>query len=172
MTTPRLAAAIEAEEGRELAAYPDPRSPLAQACRTAGLAVTHYRALTNWKALSGAPWTIGVGQTGTGIGPDTVWTDSQATAALHASIQAAEAALDDKLPWWRSMCDARQDVLVQMVFQLGINGVLAFHRTLGAMHDHDYAGAAKGMLQSLWARQTPARADRLAKIMETGAYPQ
>jgi type II secretory pathway component PulF len=34
----------------------------------------------------------------------------------------------------------------------------------------DYESAAKGMLQSLWARQTPERAARMAKQMRTGEW--
>jgi lysozyme len=58
-----------------------------------------------------------------------------------------------------------------MAFQIGVEGLLRFRRTLAAMQSHDYAGAAAGMRASLWARQTPARAERLARVMESGAYP-
>lgn len=146
MTSPRLPAAIEAEEGRRLHAYPDP--------------------------LTGAePWTIGVGHTGPEVHEGLTWTDQQATAALKADIDRACRALDRALPWWRSLCDARQDVLAQMTFQIGIEGLLAFKHTLPAIKAHDYATAAHGMRLSLWARQTPSRAERLAKIMESGEYP-
>lgn len=147
MTTPRLAAAITAEEGRKTHAYPDPLT-------------------------GGKPWTIGVGHTdGDHIYQGLVWTDAQIDAALAADIAKAESGLDRALPWWRKLCDARQDVLVQMTFQMGVNGVLVFKNTLHAMEAGDYAKAASGMRASLWAKQTPARAERLAKIMETGEYP-
>jgi lysozyme len=176
MTTPRLVKAIEAEEGRRHHAYPDPKSPLGLACEKAGIDGTSFRQIPGWERMSAAPWTIGVGQTGTGpdgrpIGPDTVWTDAQIDAARDASISRAKAELDHFMPWWKSMCDARQDVLVQMIFQMGLRKLQAFHRTLGCMADHEYEAAAAGMRQSLWAQQTPARAERLARIMESGRYP-
>lgn len=171
MTTPRIAAAIEAEEGRKLKAYPDPLSPLGKACAKARIALSDYRSLPTWHVLDGAPWTIGVGQTGAGIGPDTEWTNAEADAALAASIAKATAGLDKALPWWKSLCDVRQDVVAQMAYQMGLEGLLAFHRTLGFMQDHQYDQAAEGMLQSLWARQTPNRAHRLAELMRTGEYP-
>jgi lysozyme len=146
MTTPHLAHAIEAEEGRRLHAYPDPLT-------------------------GGAPWTIGVGHTGPEVKQGLTWTDAQASAALDADIERACARLDQALPWWRDLNDPRQDVLAQMAFQIGVKGLLAFRRTLEAMRNHDYAAAAAGMRASLWARQTPARAERLARIMEAGAYP-
>jgi lysozyme len=147
MTTARLAQAIEAEEGRRLHAYPDP--------------------------LTGAePWTIGVGHTGPEVRVGLTWTDAQASDALKADIARAMSGLDRALPWWRDLEHPRQDVLVQMAFQMGVRGVLGFHRTLGMLRDRDFEGAAQGLRQSLWARQTPARAERLAKIIETGAYPR
>jgi lysozyme len=56
---------IKKWEGLRLHAYPDP-------------------------ATGGAPWTVGYGCTGPGIGPNTVWTEEQAQAALDhrlASVQ-------------------------------------------------------------------------------------
>jgi lysozyme len=39
---------------------------------------------------------------------------------------------------------------------------------LEALRTGDYADAADEMLDSAWARQTPARAQRLAQQMRTG----
>lgn len=62
----------------------------------------------------------------------------------------------------------RQGILTEMVFQMGLDGVAAFHNTLAAMERGDFKAAADGMRNSLWAKQTPARAQKLARIMETG----
>lgn len=51
--------------------------------------------------------------------------------------------------------------LTCMVFQMGYLGVFSFSKMLAAMRRHDYALAANEMLSSRWARQTPARAQRL-----------
>ena len=47
--------------------------------------------------------------------------------------------------------------------------LLTFVDTLAAMKRGDYAAAADGMLNSLWARQVGARATRLAAMMRSGA---
>lgn len=60
-----------------------------------------------------------------------------------------------------------QEVLVQMVFQMGKAGVLNFKNTLGAMGRGDYKAAAAGMRNSAWYRQTTSRAEALAKIVES-----
>lgn len=55
-----------------------------------------------------------------------------------------------------------QLTLVEMVFQLGKAGVLGFNNTLAKLAAKDYKGAADGMLNSKWARQTPERVGKMA----------
>ena len=76
--------------------------------------------------------------------------------------------LDDRLPWWRELSEARQRVMVNMAFNLGIDGLLGFKNTLAAVKDGRYSDAAKGMLSSKWARQVGDRAKRLANMMLKG----
>lgn len=61
-----------------------------------------------------------------------------------------------------------QVVLVSMAFQLGIGGVLAFQRLLRAIEDKRWADAGVEMRRSAWSRQTPKRAERLARTLESG----
>jgi lysozyme len=67
----------------------------------------------------------------------------------------------------------RRGVLVAMTYQLkgGIAGLVKFKGTLAAIKRSDWEAAARGMLASLWARQTPGRARRTAEAMRTGAWP-
>jgi lysozyme len=97
-------------------------------------------------------------------------TESEAFTLLRNRLAAIHAGLDEALPWWRGMNDTRRAVLASMAYQLGLAGVLRFARTLDAMEAGDYATAARGMRASLWAKQTPGRAARAARAMETGAF--
>lgn len=74
------------------------------------------------------------------------------------------------LPWWKGLSPARQSVLADMSFNLGIRGLLTFRNTLESMRKGDYEAAANGMLASKWARQVGNRAVNLARIMRTGEY--
>jgi lysozyme len=168
MTTSTLPADIEAEEGRVLSAYPDPFSALGRSCTAHAVSLKNYRDLVGWHGLSGSPWTIGCGCTGPQIGPDTVWTDAQATDELNTRIGTICDQLDKLLPWWRDLSDERQDVLIQMAFQLGVSGLLQFKITLANVRSGNFDAAATGMLQSAWAKQTPNRAGRLAEQMKSG----
>lgn len=62
----------------------------------------------------------------------------------------------------------RQEVLAEMAYQMGREGLSKFKATLNCIRVGDYKGAARHMRNSLWARQTPARAERAAKRMESG----
>ena len=62
----------------------------------------------------------------------------------------------------------RRAVIISMLYQLGYSGVKGFKNMLYALYAGDYENAAKHMLDSKWAVQTPARAQRSAEIMRTG----
>ena len=66
----------------------------------------------------------------------------------------------------------RDDVLVNMCFNLGINRLLKFKKMIAAYKAGDYELAAKEMLDSKWARQVPNRAKELAEQMRTGEYQE
>lgn len=112
-------------------------------------------------------WTIGVGvlideRKGGGITRD----ESRLLLANRLAERAAK--LDCHIPWWRSLGNVRQRVLLNMSYQLGVAGLLKFKSTLAAVQRGDYAAARQGMLNSLWARQTPGRAKLLADAMRDG----
>jgi len=74
------------------------------------------------------------------------------------------------LPWLDSLNEPRKAVLIGMAFQMGTAGLLGFKNTLAAIRDQRWANAAALMLRSRWAEQTPARARRMARQIETGEW--
>lgn len=113
--------------------------------------------------------TIGVGRLldkrkGGGI------TKEESAYLLQNDINKVNAQLDKDLPWWRTLGEARQAVLQGMAFQMGMAGLLGFKNTLAMIRAKDFDGAARGMLSSLWAKQTPARAKRMSEQMRTGQW--
>ena len=114
-------------------------------------------------------WTIGVGRLiderrGGGLSPDEV------DYLLANDIKAKTHEVLTALPWVAKLSEPRQAVLIGMAFQMGTRGLLKFPRMLGSVEDGQYAEAAAEMLDSLWAKQTPERAARLAKQMETDTW--
>jgi lysozyme len=115
-------------------------------------------------------WTIGVGRLvdaskpGAGLRPDEI------TYLLNNDIDDRIDALTRALPWFQDLDDVRKGVLLNMAFQLGTEGLLRFERTLALVKDGKYENAAAAMLQSLWAKQTPERAKRMADQMRSGLW--
>lgn len=72
------------------------------------------------------------------------------------------------LPWTSNLDPVRQNTLVAMTFQLGIEGLLKFKLFLAYLQGGHYEMAAQEMLNSLWAKQTPDRAHRMAERIRTG----
>lgn len=62
----------------------------------------------------------------------------------------------------------RADIIYSMAYQLGTKGLAGFANTLAAVARGDFKTGAAGMLDSLWARQTPNRAKRHAEVMRSG----
>ena len=73
-----------------------------------------------------------------------------------------------KYPWFETLDMVRQKVLIDMAFNLGINGLLSFKKMLSYLKAGDYEKAADEMVNSRWYGQVGDRAKRLVKMMRTG----
>jgi len=89
---------------------------------------------------------------------------------LDYEIEQRRNALKTMLPFFNALGPARQDALINMAYQLGVNGLLGFNRTLHYLQRGDYELAAKEALDSIWAKQTPERAKRIAEQIKTGVH--
>lgn len=117
------------------------------------------------------PYRDSVGKLSIGVGrnlDDVGITEQEADFMLMTDVGRAEGALDAKLPWWRTLSENRQRVLLNMCFNMGIGSLLGFTNTLKAAQSGNYGAAADGMLASKWASQVGARATRLADLMRNG----
>lgn len=72
--------------------------------------------------------------------------------------------------WFEDLGIPRQDVVISMIFNMGINRFKGFHKMIAAIEAKDFVTAAAEMLLSKWAQQVKGRALELSKIMETGQY--
>jgi lysozyme len=95
-------------------------------------------------------------------------TQAEAQLLLTNRIAIATVAADKLVPGLRQNDPVRFDVLTEMAFQMGGDGLAKFINTLQSVRDGRWGDAAAGMLASLWATQTPARAQALAAIMRSG----
>lgn len=114
--------------------------------------------------------TVGVGRLIDPSKPGAGLRDDEITYLLNNDIDDRINAVGKALPWFQNLDDARKAVLLNMAFQLGTDGLLAFKNTLALVRDGKYPEAAAAMLDSRWAQQTPARAKRLSDQMRDGAW--
>lgn len=99
----------------------------------------------------------------------------EAEALLRATLERLDTAIDLRLgKAYRDMNDARRAVLLGMAYQMGIEGLFRFRKTLAYIRAGEYVNASHEMLDSDWARN-PAlvrsgRPHRMALQMRTGEY--
>lgn len=108
--------------------------------------------------------TIGVGRNLTDRGIST----NEALYLLDDDISYFTIKLNHYLDCFSKLDENRQIALIDMCFNLGVQGFLGFHRVISALEDGDYPRAAAEMLDSKWATQVGDRAINLAKIIRTG----
>lgn len=119
------------------------------------------------------PYTDTVGKLTIGVGrnlTDKGISDDEATLLLQDDVAEVTSALTAALSWLATLDDARKGVLVNLAFNLGVAGLLAFHNTLTALQAGDWTTAAAQLLDSKWAGQVGARATRLADQIRLGAW--
>lgn len=112
--------------------------------------------------------TIGYGrlmqkERGGGISKD------EAEYLLTNDLKTAER-LCEGMEGYLDLSPARQAVVVNMAFNMGAPTLREFKKFFAALVQQDYEQAAFEMLDSKWAKQVGARANRLAWQMKTGAW--
>lgn len=114
-------------------------------------------------------WTIGVGRLidkrkGGGL------SDKEIDFLLANDIAEKEAELKARISFYKGLDEARRGVLLNMAFNLGTDGLLAFKNTLNLVGQGKYEQASGEMLKSKWAKQVGNRAVRLSEQMKTGEW--
>lgn len=97
-------------------------------------------------------------------------TEAQAAQILGRDVERISRFLVQALPWVTTLDDARLGVLQNMAFNLGVNGLLGFHRTLADVQAGAYATAASDMKDSKWYNEVGDRAVRLVQQMLSGEW--
>lgn len=80
-------------------------------------------------------------------------------------------------PWAMKFDEVRRYVVFDMTFNLGIepfdgDGFKDWPIFVEQLRARNWAAAARNMRSTLWARQVKGRAERLARMIETGQWPR
>lgn len=146
----RILALVMRFEGCSLRAYPDPASPLYRALAGRGL-VRAYMAgrcviPADLGALSGAPWTIGWGETA-GVQEGDVWTQAQADTRLRQRVAQFLTAVYKRCPQLFLEPDDRVAACTSLAYNIGI-GAFAASSVCRSTRRVEYRRAADAIL--LW----------------------
>jgi len=128
--------------------------------------------LVRHEGLRLKPYRCTAGRLTIGIGrnlDDCGITQSEAYVMLINDIMNCEKQLQSKIPdIYNGLDEVRKSVLLNMCFNLGINGLLCFKNTLAFVKAGDWERAANNMLVSKWAKQVGRRAIELSELMRKG----
>ena len=124
--------------------------------------------LIQHEGLKLKPYTCSQGKLTIGVGRNLVEkgiTKSEALFLLENDIKEAKKLCEVNFPFFDRLSLLRQEVLIEMCFNLGISKLKQFKKMLLAIEQGDFELASVEMLDSLWAKQVKNRAVRLAKYM-------
>jgi lysozyme len=133
------------------------------------------KSLTKHEGLKLKPYLCTAGKNTIGIGrnlDDIGITKYEAEMMLYNDIDRCIEELDRVLASWRTHDDVRQNVLIELVFNIGISRFLMFKRMIAALAAYDYDTAAKEMKDSRWYTQVGQRAVTMCEMMRTGEFPR
>lgn len=127
--------------------------------------------LIKHEGLKLKPYTCPAGKLTIGVGrnlEDRGITEDEALYLLKNDILNCRNQCYTSFHWFGDLDEVRQDVLIEMCFNLGISRLKGFKKMLKACELKHYTLASQEMLSSLWARQVGNRAKKLADIMRKG----
>lgn len=114
-------------------------------------------------------WTIGIGRLidkrkNAGLSED------EMLYLLNNDIASARKELEAQ-PWFNLLDRVRQEVFIELVFNMGLPNLLMFHKTLSFVKQKLWGNAATELGNSLWARQVGQnRVKNIQKRLISGSY--
>ena len=113
--------------------------------------------------------TLGIDTIGYGFAIKDLYIDEDiAEQILEKKVNKLLKEVDSRFDWFKFMPDGIKEVVVEMCYQLGVNGFSKFKKTIKLLSNRNFAKASTEMLDSLWAKQTPNRALKLSNIVKEG----
>lgn len=111
--------------------------------------------------------TIGYGHNLTAMGISR----EEAEEMLKCDIGSAWLQAATEFPWFAQLDEVRQDVVINLIFNMGINGLKGFKLMLGAVEHKDWQGAAYELFNSRWCHQVGKdRCKDLTHALEYGEW--
>jgi len=94
-------------------------------------------------------------------------TEEEAEAVLSIRVKKITQKIANRLTYFDNLPSDVQQMLVEMAYQMGVEGVMKFRKMLAAIEREDWCEALKEGKDSRWYRQTPSRAREVLSPLET-----
>lgn len=114
------------------------------------------------------PYKCTAGKITIGIGrnlDDNGLSEEEIDMLFNNDLRRCVVSLEKNIKCYDSLSGARQLVLINMMFNMGATRLKEFKKFFAALEAGKWGEAADEMLDSDWAKQVPARANRLAAMM-------
>ena len=95
-------------------------------------------------------------------------TKSEGTALLRNDVERSIEECRKSFGFFDELSPGRQSMLVQACYQLGITSLRKFHKALYHLEGGFFEEAAVEFANSKWAKDTPARCERMCKLIIDG----
>jgi lysozyme len=112
--------------------------------------------------------TKGNNTVGYGFNLDAGMTEPEARVLLNYKVDLIRDELNYKFQFFNSLSANRQDVLIDMVYNLGLTRFLKFEKMLAAIEEGNFARAKMELLDSDAARELHNRYGELGELMIKG----
>jgi lysozyme len=109
-----------------------------------------------------------------GIGFNLVFTGlslPESLMILRVRLSKLDIALSSALPWYAALDPVRTGAMLNLGYNLGLDGILGFDDMLAFMAVSDYLNASKALMRSMAAAENHYRYERLSESLLTGKYP-
>lgn len=127
--------------------------------------------LVRHEGLRLKPYTDTVGKVTIGVGrnlDDVGISKDEALLLLQSDIERVVIQANANFPWYPKLDNVRKDVILSMLFNMGLSRFSGFKNTIGLIASGKYQQASEEMLKSTWAKQVGQRSIELSHMMATG----
>ena len=126
------------------------------------------------KLTCGIGWNIDANGYPAYVKDNNNWTDAEINMAFLSSIHTS---MTDAREYIGGACfsmigSIRQEVLIMMVFQLGLTSLQGFVKFKKAMLENRFDDASAEMLDSQWHKDTPERCKEMAYAIKHNEYSE
>jgi lysozyme len=128
--------------------------------------------LIRHEALKLKPYRCSEGKLTIGVGhnlDDNGITEIEAIFILNNDLDSCEEQLR-KFSWFEGLSDVRQEVIINLHFNIGHSSFLGFKKMIWALENGDYLEAGEQMKDSKWFNQVGIRAEQLVDAMQSNSF--